>query len=90
VLVVVRWWAEERSRGMIVDKWEDYNKGFFHMQVDIEGFHTLVVVGDVNCGVYWYQSIHPLSETSQVCPSQMAWVLGRQVVLYTSTLTVSK
>ena len=51
MLAVVRWWVEERSRGMVVDKGEDYNKGVFHMQVDIEEFHTLVVVGDVNCGV---------------------------------------
>jgi hypothetical protein len=51
VLVVVRWWVEERSRGMVVDKGEDYNKGVHHMLVDIEGFHTLVVVLDVNCGV---------------------------------------
>jgi hypothetical protein len=36
---------------MVVDKGEDYNKGVLHMQVGIEGFHTLMVVGYVNCGV---------------------------------------
>ena len=44
-------WVEERSRGMVVDKGEDYNKGVHHMLVDIEVFHTSVVIGDVNCGV---------------------------------------
>jgi hypothetical protein len=29
--------VEERSRGMVVDKGEDYNKGVHHMLVDIEG-----------------------------------------------------
>ena len=42
---------EERLRGMVVDKGEDYNKGVFHMLVDIEGFYRLVVVGDMICGV---------------------------------------
>jgi hypothetical protein len=50
-LVVVHWWVEKRSRGRIMDKGEDYNKGVRRMQVDIEGFHALVVVEDVNCGV---------------------------------------
>jgi hypothetical protein len=51
VLDAVYWWVEERSRGMIVDKGENYNKGVYHMLVDIEVFHTLVIVGAVNCGV---------------------------------------
>jgi hypothetical protein len=82
--------VEERLRGMVVDKGEDYNKGVYHMLVDIEVCHTLVVAGDVNYGVWWYQSIHSLSETSQVCPDQMAWVSGHHVGLYTSTMTMSK
>jgi hypothetical protein len=43
--------VEERSRGRVVDKREYYNKGVFHMLVDIEVCHTSVVFGDVNCGV---------------------------------------
>jgi hypothetical protein len=65
---VVCWLSEERSRDMVVDKRVDYNKGFHHMLVDIDVFHTSLVVGDVNCGVQCYQLIHQLSETSQVCP----------------------
>jgi hypothetical protein len=42
---------KERLRGMVVDKGEDYNKGVLHMLVDIEVCHTLVVVGNANCGV---------------------------------------
>jgi hypothetical protein len=36
---------------MVVDKGEEENKAFLHMPMDTEGFHTLVVVGDVNCSV---------------------------------------
>jgi hypothetical protein len=61
---------------MVVDKGEEDNKGFLHMPVDIEVFHTSVVVEVVGCGVQCYQSIHLLSETSQVCLGQMEWVLG--------------
>jgi hypothetical protein len=32
--------VEERSRGMVVDKGEEDNKGVYHMLVDIEVFHT--------------------------------------------------
>jgi hypothetical protein len=87
---VVHWWVEERSRGMVMGKGKDYNKGVHHMLVDIEVFHTSVVFGDVNCGVQWYQLIRPLSETSQVFPSQMARVSRHQVISYASTLTMSK
>jgi hypothetical protein len=46
------------------------------MLVDIEVCHTLVVVGVVDYSAWYYQSIHLLSETSQVCLDRMAWVLG--------------
>jgi hypothetical protein len=49
--VVVHCWLEEMSRDMVMDKREDYNKGVYHMLVDIEVFHRSVVFGDVNCGV---------------------------------------
>ena len=75
---------------MTVDKEEEDNKIFLHMLVDTEGFHTLVVVGVVDCGVWYYQSICLLSETSRVCLDQMAWVLGDQEVLCISTLIVNR
>ena len=61
-----------------------------HMPVGIDVCHTSVVVGVVDHGEWWYQSVCLLSETSQVCLGQMAWVLGRQVVLYINTLIVNK
>ena len=81
---------EEGKQGMVVDKGVGDNKGFLHMPTDIEVFHTLVVVGVVDCGVWCYQSICLLSETSQVCLGQMVQVLGGQEVLCTSTLIVNR
>jgi hypothetical protein len=75
---------------MVVDKGVENNKGFLHMPVDIEVCHTLLVVGVVDCGVWCYQSIRLLSETSRVYLGQMAWVLGDQEVLCTSTLIVNR
>jgi hypothetical protein len=59
------------------------------MLTDIEVWHTLVVVGVVDCVVWYYQSICLLSETSRVCLGQMEWVLGDQEVLCTSTLIMN-
>jgi hypothetical protein len=52
---------------MAVDKGVGGNKRFPHMPTDIEVWHTLVVVWVEDCGVWFYQSICLLSETSQVC-----------------------
>ena len=49
---------------MVVDKGVEGNKRFPHMSIDIEVSHTLVVVGVMDCGVWYYQSICLLSETS--------------------------
>jgi hypothetical protein len=75
---------------MVVDKGVESNKRFLHMMVDIEVCHTSVVVGVVDCGLWYYQSIHLLRETSWVCLGQMAQVLGGQEVLCTSTLIVNR
>jgi hypothetical protein len=75
---------------MVVDKGVEDNKGFLHMPGDIEVCRTLVVVGVVDYGVWCYQSIHLLSETSWVYLGQMEWVLGDQEVLCTSTLIVNR
>jgi hypothetical protein len=64
---VAHWWVGEEKQGMGVDKGVEDNKGFLHMPVDIEVCHTLLVVRVVDCGAWYYQSIHLLSETSQVC-----------------------
>jgi hypothetical protein len=50
---------------MVVDKGVGGNKKCPHMPVGIEVFHTSVVVGVVDCGEWWYQSVCLLSETSQ-------------------------
>ena len=60
------------------------------MPVGIEVFHTSLVVGVVDHGVWWHLLVRPLSETSQVCLGQMAQVLEDQEVLCISTLTVHK
>jgi hypothetical protein len=75
---------------MVANKGEEGNKGVLHTLVDVGMYHTLVVVGCMDCGVLWYQSIHLLSETSQVCPGLMVWFSRGQVVLYISILTVNK
>jgi hypothetical protein len=75
---------------MVVDKGVGVNKRFSHMPMDIEVCHTLVVVGVVDCGAWYYQSICLLSETSQVCLDRMARVLGDQEVLCISTLIVNR
>jgi hypothetical protein len=51
VLARVHLWVLVGKQGMVVDNREEDNKVFLHMLEDTEGFHTLVVVGDVNCGV---------------------------------------
>jgi hypothetical protein len=75
---------------MVVNKGVGSNKRFPYMPMDIEVCHTLVVVGVEDYGVWYYQLICLLSETSQVCLGQMAWVLGDQEVLCISTLTVNR
>jgi hypothetical protein len=57
---------------MVVDKGVGGNKKCPHMPVGIEVFHTSVVVGVVDRGEWWHQSVRLLSETSQVCLGQMA------------------
>jgi len=64
VSVGVHLWVDARQPGKVIDKEEEDNKGFLHMPVDIEVCHTLMVVGFVDCGVWCYQSICLLSETS--------------------------
>jgi hypothetical protein len=78
--------VEEEKQGMVVDKGVEGNKRFPHMLMDIKVCHTLVVVGVVDCGAWCYQSICLLNETSQVYIGRMAWVLGDQEALCTSTL----
>jgi hypothetical protein len=75
---------------MVVDKGVGGNKKCPRMPEGIEVFHTLVVVGVVDHGEWYYQSIHLLSETFQVCLSQTAQVLGDQEVQCISTLTVNR
>ena len=58
------------------------------MPVGIEVFHTSVVVGVVDYGVWWLLLVRLLSETSQVCLDQMAQVSEDQEVPCISTLTV--
>ena len=57
---------------MAVDKGVGGNKEFPHMLAGIEVFHTLVVVGVVDHGVWWHRLVLLLSETSHVCLGQMA------------------
>jgi hypothetical protein len=75
---------------MVVDKGVGGNKKFPCMTTGIEVFHTLVVVGVVDYGEWWYQSVRLLSETSQVCLGKMAQVLEDQEVQCISTLTVHR
>jgi hypothetical protein len=69
--------VEVSQQGMVVDKGVGGNKKFPRMLAGIEVFHTLVVVGVVDRGEWWYQSVCLLSETSRVCLGQMAQVFGR-------------
>ena len=75
---------------MIVGKGVGGNTECPCMPMGIEVFHTSVVVGVVDRGEWWYQSVRLLSETSQVCLGQMAQVLEDQEVLCISILTVHK
>jgi hypothetical protein len=54
---------------MVVDKGVGGNKKCPRMLAGIEVFHTLVVVGVVDRGEWYCQSVRLLSETSQVCLS---------------------
>jgi hypothetical protein len=75
---------------MVVDKGVGGNKKCPRMPAGIEVFHTSVVVGVVDHGEWWYQSVRLLSETSQVCLGQMAQVWEDQEVQCISTLTVHR
>jgi hypothetical protein len=75
---------------MAVDKGVGGNKKCPHMSVGIEVFHTSVVVGVVDYGVWWPLLVLLLSETSQVCLDQMAQVSEDQEVPCISILTVRK
>ena len=75
---------------MVVDKGVGGNKKCPHMPVGIEVFHTSVVVGVVDHGVWWHLLVCLLSETSQVCLGQMAQVLEDQEVPCISILTVHR
>jgi hypothetical protein len=48
---------------MVVDKGAGGNKKCPHMPTGIEVCHTSVVVGVVDCGVWWRRSVCLLSET---------------------------
>jgi hypothetical protein len=75
---------------MVVGKGVGSNKKCPHMSAGIEVFHTSVVVGFVDRGEWWHQSVCLLSETSQVCLGQMAQVLEDQEVQCLSTLTMHR
>jgi hypothetical protein len=75
---------------MAVDKGVGDNKKCPHMSVGIEVFHTSVVVGVVDHGVWWYPLVHLLNETSQVCLDQTTLVSKDQEVSCISTLTVCR
>ena len=60
------------------------------MPMGIEVFHTAVVVGVVDHGVWWHLLVRLLSETSQVCLGQMAQVLEDQEVQCISILIVHR
>jgi hypothetical protein len=75
---------------MAVDKGVGGNKECPRMPAGIEVFHTSVVVGVVDHGVWWHLLVCLLSETSQVCLGQMAQVLEDQEVSCISTLTVHR
>jgi hypothetical protein len=75
---------------MTVDKRVVGSKEFPHKPACIEVFHTSVVVGVVNHGVWWHLLVRMLNETSQVCLGQMVWVWVDQEVLCTSILTVRR
>jgi hypothetical protein len=82
--------TEGEQQVMIVDKGMGGNKRSPHMPEDIEVFHTLVVVGVVERGEWYYQLVRLLSETSQVCLGQTTQVLGDQEVQCTNTLIVNR
>jgi hypothetical protein len=69
---------------MVVDKGVGKNKECPYMLEGIEVFHTSVVVGVVDYGVWWHRLVLLVSETSQVCPGQTAQVLADQEVLQVS------
>jgi hypothetical protein len=75
---------------MAVDKGVGGNKKCPCMSVGIEVYHTSVVVGVVDRGVWWHRSVCLLSETSQVCLGQMEQVLGDQEVPCIGTLTMHR
>ena len=75
---------------MAVDKGVGGNKECPHIPAGIEVFHTLMVVGVVDHGVWWHLLVRLLNETSQVCLGQMAQVLEDQEVPCISILTVHK
>jgi hypothetical protein len=75
---------------MVVNKGVGGNKECLRMPMGIEVFHTLVVVGFVDHGVWWCLLVHLLSETSQVCLGQMAQVLEDQEVPCISILIVHR
>jgi hypothetical protein len=75
---------------MAVGKGVGGNKKCPHMLVGTEAFHTLVVVGVVDYGVWWHLLAHLLSETSLVCLDQMEQVWEDQEVPYISILTVHR
>jgi hypothetical protein len=88
------WWSTGGWRcsnriWLLVRGW-GVNKKCPHILVGTEVFHTSVVVGVVDYGVWWHLLVRLLSETSQVCLDQMVQVWEDQEVLYISILTVRK
>jgi hypothetical protein len=75
---------------MVVDKVVGGNNKCPHTPVGIEVCHTSVVVGFMDRGEWWYQSVRLLSETSPVCLGQIAQVWEDQELQCISTLTVHR
>jgi hypothetical protein len=75
---------------MAVDKGVGGNKECPHMLVGIEVFHTSLVVGVVDHGVWWHLLVCLLSETSQVCLGRTRQVLEDQEVPCINILTVHR
>jgi hypothetical protein len=75
---------------MVADKRVGGSEECPHKLAGIEVYHTSVIVGVVDHGVWWHQLVRLLNETSLVCLGQMVWVWVDQEVLCTSILTMHK
>jgi hypothetical protein len=80
----VHLWVEGGQQGVATNNGKEGNKGVHHILVDYGVYRTWVVVICIGYDVLWYQSIHLLNGTSQVCLGRIVRVLVRQVVPYIS------